>query len=272
MGNETDIVEAMKQVIGQYALVILLVIGAYFLGSYKTKVEYLEQGVGRAGAPSAPAPEEPVAQPPDMAKIEALFADKENMVFGDRDAKIKIVEFSDTSCPYCQVATGNNPELVAQMGAKFKPVSQGGSYVPPVPEIKKLVESGDAAFMWLYSQGRGNGELSTIALYCANEQGKFWQAHGLLMSNEGFTLVNERVKNDRAKSGEMAEFLKSVVDSTKLKACIDAKKDERRITSDPAIAQSFGYGATPTFFINETVVQGASSWNDSFKPIVDSLL
>lgn len=261
----------MKQAITQYLMVILLVVGAYFLGVYKTKTEYLEKGVTAGVTPgaqqAAPAP-----QPVDMAKVDALFADETNLVFGKRDAKLKFVEFSDTSCPFCHVAAGKNPSLSTQMNSRFTPVSAGGTYVPPVEEIKKLVDSGKAAMLWLYTPGHGNGELGTLALYCANEQGKFWEAHDKLMNSEGYTLVNEKVMNDRAKTGEVANFLKGVLDSNKLKSCMDSKKYEARVTGDPQIASSFGYGATPTFFINDKVVEGASSWTDGFKSTVDSLL
>lgn len=252
-------------------MVIMLILGAYALGVYKTKSEMLASGsanaVAQVGQQTPPAP-----QPIDMDKVEALFADKDNLVFGDRDAKIKFVEFSDTSCPFCHVAGGHNPTLAVEMNPRFKPVSEGGTYVPPVLEIKKLVDSGKAAFLWLYTPGHGNGELGTLALYCANEQGKFWQAHDLLMNNEGYALVNNTVQNDRTKAGQVATFLKSVVDEGKLKSCIESKKYEARVTGDPQIASSFGYGATPTFFINDKVVEGAASWSDSFVSIVEPLL
>ncbi len=263
---------SMKQAITQYLLVILLVVGSYFLGVYKTKTEMLEKGLTNVAAQPTVPGEAPVAKPLDMAKIEALFADEGNMVLGKRDAKIKFVEFSDTSCPFCHVAAGHNPSLSVQMNPRFATADEGGTYVPPVLEIKKLVDEGKAALAWFYTPGHGNGELGTLALYCANEQGKFWEAHDLLMNKDGYTLVNDKVKNDRTKTGEVASFLKGVLDSSKLKSCMDSKKYEARVSGDPQIASGFGYGATPTFFINDKVVEGASSWTDAFKGIVDPLL
>lgn len=263
----------MKQAITQYLMVIALVVGSYFLGVYKTRTEYLEKAantvaaVGQTGQEAAPAP-----QPVDMAKVDALFADNSNLVLGKRDAKIKFVEFSDTSCPFCHVAAGKNPELSKEINPRFVTAEDGGTYVPPVLEIKKLIDEGKAALAWFYTPGHGSGELGTLALYCANEQGKFWEAHDLLMNNEGYDLVNEKVRNDRAKLPEVVAFLKSAVDPAKLQACLDSKKYEDRVDSDPQIASGFGYGATPTFFINDKVVEGAASWDDSFAPIVEPLL
>lgn len=261
----------MKQAITQYVMVVLLIVGAYFLGVYKTKTEFLEKGVGTAQVAGETA-EQATPEPLDPAKVEALFAQEGNLIFGNKDAKLKFVEFSDTSCPYCHVASGDNPELAKQINARFVPVSAGGTYVPPVKEIKKLVDAGKAAFAWFYTPGHGNGELGTLALYCANEQGKFWEAHDLLMNNEGYALVNEKVLNDRKKVGEVATFLAQAVDSNKLKSCMESGKYEERVSNDPTIASGFGYGATPTFFINDKVVEGAASWDQGFKAIVEPLL
>lgn len=261
----------MKQAITQYLMVIALVVGSYFLGVYKTKTEFLEKSPNTvaqvAGAETAPAP-----KPVEIEKVNSLFEDNTNLILGNKDAKIKFVEFSDTSCPFCHVAAGVNPTLSKEMNPRFVAVADGGSYVPPVLEIRKLVEEGKAALAWFYTPGHGNGELGTLALYCANEQGKFWEAHDKLMSNDGYTLVNEKVKNDRTKFAELTAFLTGSVDTGKLKSCLDSKKYEGRVTGDPQIASAFGYGATPTFFVNDKVVEGAASWTDSFKPIVDPLL
>ncbi len=180
-------------------MVIALVVGAYFLGVFKTKSEMLASGAANTVAQVAGAEAQAVAKPVDMAQVEALFADKDNLVLGNRDSKLKFVEFSDTSCPFCHVAAGKNPELSVQMNPRFATADEGGTYVPPVLEIRKLVEEGKAALAWFYTPGHGNGELGTLALYCANEQGKFWEAHDKLMNNEGYALVNDKVKNDRTK-------------------------------------------------------------------------
>jgi len=260
----------MKETITQYIMVLALVVGAYFLGVYKTKTEFLESNPNTVAAVAGD--QAPVAQPVDMASVEALFADESNIVLGERDAKIKFVEFSDTSCPFCHVVAGKNPELSKEINPRFVAVADGGTYVPPVMEIKKLIEEGKAALAWFYTPGHGNGELGTLALYCAYEQGRFWEAHDLLMNNEGYDLVNEVVKNDRTKFGELTKFLGSSVDSSKMLSCLESKKYEARVSSDPQVASSFGYGATPTFFINDQVVEGAASWTDSFENVVKPLL
>ncbi len=228
---------------------------------------------------TAATPGTPVTQPDGQAaaqpvvtldQVKALFTGK-NLVFGNKNSKVLFVEFSDPSCPYCQIAAGKNPSLNKQAGNQFLMVQDGGTYLPPVLEIKKLVDAGKAGYVWLYANGHGNGELATKALYCANEKGKFWEVHDLLMSEAGYDLLNNNVKNDTAKIGVLAEFLKGAVNMTDLRTCLESGKYDSRLTGDMAIARQFGFQGTPSFFVNQTNFAGAVSFKE-MQSAVDSLL
>ncbi len=214
--------------------------------------------------PSQPATAAAQPQAPTtvtLDTIKALFNSK-NIVFGDKNSKNLLVEVADPSCPYCHVASGHNASLNKQMGSQFTLVSDGGSYIPPVPEMKKLVDSGKAAFVWIYTPGHGNGEMGTKALYCANEKGKFWEVHDKLMSSEGYDLLNTQVKNDKSKSQEVANFLSDVFNTADMKACLDSGKYDAKLTEDIATARSLGVNGTPGFYINTSNFAGAYSWKD----------
>ncbi len=260
----------MKQAIGQYLMIGCMVVGAFFLGMYKTKVEFLEKNANTVAQVQGQQAEATSPTTVDLEQVKAKF-DGKHITFGDKNAKLVITEVSDPSCPYCHIAGGKHPELNNQVGAQFKLSTEGGSYVAPVPEIKKLVDSGKASFLWVYAPGHGSGEVGTQALYCAHEQGKFWEAHDILMSKLGYDLLNETVKNDLTKSSQVTAVLKDVLDSKKLQSCLDSKKYAGQPADDTAFVQSLGFGATPTFFINDQVIEGASAW-DSFKGIVDPLI
>jgi protein-disulfide isomerase len=193
--------------------------------------------------------------------VKALFTDK-NLAFGDKNSKVLFVEFSDPSCPYCGIAAGKNPNLNKQAGAQFLMAKDGGTYVPPVPEIKKLVDAGKAAFVWLYANGHGNGEMGTKALYCAQEKKKFWEVHDLIMSEAGFKLLNDTVKNDTSKASVVADFLKSAVPASDMKACLESGRYDSRLVDDMAVAKQFGFSGTPSFFLNTTHFGGAYSFKD----------
>ncbi len=205
-----------------------------------------------------------------LATINDVF-NKSQIKFGDTSKKVIFIEASDPSCPYCQAATGQNPELNKQMGPQFTMAADGGSYVPPVPEMEKLVKNGKAAFVYLYFPGHGNGEMGAKALYCAADNNKFWEANDLLMSADGYNLLNNTVKNDKAKSGEIADFLKSVVDPATMKSCLDSGKYDSRLSEDTSLASSLGINGTPGFYVNATLYAGAYSYKE-MEPTVDALL
>lgn len=254
--------------------VIFLSIGiaslAFFCGTLYGKVKVLEKGSTANVAPVQPGTAQQAQQPAkpqiSIGAIKDLFA-KNVVKFGKGDKNLLMVMVSDPSCPYCHVAGGANTEIGAKMGPQFA----SGTYVAPVPEMKKLIDQGKADFIWLYTNGHGNGELASKALYCAFDQGKFWQAHDLLMSARGYTLVNEEVKNDTAKSQVMADFLTSAVNKNELKSCLDSGKYNTRLAEDSALATSLGVNGTPGFYLNTTNFSGAYSWND-MKSAADAAL
>ena len=242
-----------------------IVSGAILLGSIILALSIVMGGeFGKKTAVTAPedddvSPKQETEVTQDQVK--ALFTEK-NLTFGNKESKVLFVEFSDPSCPYCGIAAGKNPNLNKQAGAQFAMAKDGGSYIPPVPEMKKLVDSGKAAFVWLYANGHGNGEMGTKALYCAQEKKKFWEAHDLLMSEAGYKLLNETVKNDVSKAGTMADFLKAAVPANDMKTCLESGKYDNRIVDDMAVAKQFGFSGTPSFFVNTTHFGGAYSFKD----------
>lgn len=246
----------MKQAITQYLLVIMLVVGSYFLGVYKTKTEFLEKQPTQTAQVAGEQDEAPTTI--DLEKIKGKF-DGKHITFGDKNAKLIITEVSDPSCPYCHIATGLNPELNNQAG-QFKLVADGGTYVAPVPEIKKLVKEGRASYLFLYANGHGNGEVATQLLYCANEIGQYWEMHDALMTNKGYGLINDVVKNDVTQVEKLIALAGSKVDGAKLQVCINEKKYANQTGEDMAFVQSLGFGGTPTFFVNEKIVEGAQPW------------
>lgn len=90
----------------QLIVVVLLVVGAYMLGSLKTKVEFLEKGgtggvavQADAGGNAAAAPSAPTGplEAPNVPK-----PDKDDWVRGNRNATYALIEYSDLECPFCK--------------------------------------------------------------------------------------------------------------------------------------------------------------------------
>jgi len=257
-------------------LVVLLVGAAYYIGNLSAKIKLLEKGT----APTAQQPAGQQAPAVSLDTIKGLFK-KDLITFGDAKKKVLFVDVSDPSCPYCHIAAGKNPELSSASG-QFKMVSQGGTYVPPVPEMKKLVDAGKASFIFIYDPGHGNGELAAKALYCAHEKGKFWEAHDLLMSAKGYEIQNGTtpdgqpatgpvVKNDKTKSGDLADFLAPAIDASFLKSCFESGKYDARLGTDTQLASSLGVSGTPGFFVNTTRFAGAYSFKDMQSAVTAAL-
>lgn len=194
-------------------------------------------------------------------QIVALAKSQGALTFGNADSNVNFVEFGDPSCTFCHFASGKNPELNKQR-PQFTLVADGGTYVAPVVEFKKLVDEGKASYTFVYTNGAGNGRIAAQAMYCAHEQGKFWPVHDLLFSNAGYNLINGTVKNDKAQSGTMAEFLASAIDQNFMKGCLESGKYEARLTSDEQVALQFGVQGTPGYYVNTTNYAGAYSYKD----------
>ena len=231
-----------------YTLIGILVVAAFVIGSLYQKVKYLEgEGVtvkGTAQQENQPTVAQQQAQAEPIVSIEKVREafSKAIVKFGDAKSKLVFIEVADPSCPYCHIAVGKNKELNTD---RFALVEDGGTYVAPVEEMKKLVDSGKAAFAWLYTNGHGNGEMGTKALYCAFDAGKFWQVHDLLMTSEGYKLLNEKVLNDKAKSAELAQYFSSVFNANDMKECLDSGKYDDRLQQDSTIASGLGIQGTP---------------------------
>lgn len=253
-------------------IIVLIAIVAFLAGRYSSTVKVnitntadtKTQQVTPTTAAAKP------AQTVTIDQVKGLFKDG-NITFGDVNKKVLFVEVSDPSCPYCQVAAGKNPKLNAQVGDRFKLVSDGGTYVAPVPEIRKLVESGKAGFAWVYYPGHANGEMAMKALYCAFDEGKFWQVHDKLNTAEGYDLINNQVKNDKTKAGLLVNLLKSAMDADKLTACLNGGKYDSRPTEDSAVGKSLGVSGTPMFIVNTSIFAGAYSYKD-MESVVTNLL
>jgi protein-disulfide isomerase len=254
-----------KSNIIQIGILGVLIVIAFLLGALLEKKPIV--GVQKA-ADTTVGTTQPTAQPKiDISQIKGAF-NKAVIKFGDGNGKLVILEISDPSCPYCQIAGGKNKALNT---AQFKLVADGGTYLAPVPEIRKLVDQSKAAFALIYSPGHGAGEMGMKALYCAFEKGKFWEANDLIMSSAGYDLMNNTVKNDKTQSSKLATFLSSAVDATNMKSCLDSGRYDGQLATDAALAISIGVQGTPGFFINATNFAGAYSYQD-MEPVINAAL
>lgn len=246
---------------------VLLLIAFFAIGYLVARVQHLESAKTATTTTTQPAAQ--AAPKISLDKVKEVFKNSK-VKFGDTNKKLVVLEVADPSCPYCHVAGGKNPELNKQVGQQFVMTADGGTYVAPVPEIKKLVDDGKASFAYIYYPGHGNGEMGMKAMYCANEKGDFWAVSDLLMSAQGYTLLNDTVKNDPAQSQTIVDFLSGATDATALKSCIDSGKYDEQLKKDTAVATEIGVQGTPGFYLNDTLFSGAYSFKDMEQAVKDA--
>src|SRR5262249_14790107 len=92
-----------------------------------------------------------------------------------------------------------------------------------------------------------NAQLAAEAALAAHEQGKFWQMHDKLFTNQQAL--------DRAALERYAEELG--LDMNKFKSALDSGKFKARVQQDAAAASAVGVNGTPTFFVNGKQLVGA---------------
>lgn len=99
------------------------------------------------------------------------------------------------------------------------------------------------------------------AAMVAQEEGKFWEFHDLLFQNQSSLDTNGLVK--------LAE--QAGVSGSKVEKAISSSRYDALIQEDMADGQKSGVNATPTFFVNGRMLEGAQG-PDAFKAVIDPIL
>jgi protein-disulfide isomerase len=167
----------------------------------------------------------------------AQIADTDH-VLGNKDAKVKVFEFSDFQCPYC---------------ARFHSVMQ------------ELVKTYPNDVAWVFKnfpiESHPMGLPGAMAAECAGAQGKFFEmADKIFTGQTGLTAD---------KFNDFATELK--LDVAAFKTCVAEEKPKDKIIADYQLGISSGVQGTPTSFVNGEMVPGALPI-ESMKQMVEKLL
>jgi len=170
-------------------------------------------------------PVEPIARP---------NVDRNSM--GDANAPIQIEEFSDYQCPYCKnfftTTESSLEENFVKTGKIYFTYRSAGNWVSSnLGGVN--TESQDAA----------------AAAYCAADQGKFWDMHDALFSN------NRDVENQGSFSDKrLTAIAESVgLDITAYQSCYDKGKYKDQVKKDFDDATEANINGTPFFLMTYKV-------------------
>ncbi|MEK7465666.1 MAG: thioredoxin domain-containing protein [Patescibacteria group bacterium] len=157
-------------------------------------------------------------------------------IFGDPNAPVKIVEFSDLECPFCKQFHYTMKQVVEKYAGKVAWVYRHSPIDQLHPKARKEAEASE----------------------CAAELGgntKFWAYVDRLMeltpSNNGLDLaLLPKIATDVG------------LDSAKFNACLSSGKYAEKVASDLADAENSGGGGTPYSIViapngKKTVISGA---------------
>ncbi len=239
----------MKQNITQYLLVIMLVVGAYMVGVYKTKAEYLEgvvpgQVAEVAGEQAVPAQEEKtVLSDDEWARVQ----EGASFVMGEESAPVTIVEFSDYECPFCKRYNDETFNLIKS------------SYIE-TGMVRYMIRDLPLPF-------HPSAQLAAVAARCAGRDGKYLEMHDrLFLGQESWAgSADTSFETYASYAGELGlatdAFRTCLVDND----VIDA------VQADLTLAGEMGASGTPSFFINGTALVGAQPFS-AFEALIEANL
>ena len=174
----------------------------------------------------------------DAPRVQLALAGDEPAL-GPANAPVTLVEFSDFQCPFCQRVEPTLKRIREKYGDKVRIVWKDFPLVQIHPEAFKSAEAAN----------------------CAREQGKFWEYHERLFTNQQALQV-DALKNYAAGVG---------LNTATFNACLDSSKHEQRVRDSLAMGSRLGVSSTPAVFVNGRAVTGAQPM-EYFEAIIDDEL
>jgi len=175
-----------------------------------------------------------------------MITEVEGNTLGNPDAPVIIIVYSDFQCPYCErYWRETEPQIIAnyvETGQVYYIYRSLGAFIGP------------------------ESQRSAEAAYCAGDQGGFWEYHDLLFAHQAGE--NMGAFSDRNLIG----FANSLgLDMDQFTGCFNGGKYTSRVEQDRIDGQNSGVQGTPSFLINDTLVEGAQPYSN-IAPIIDSEL
>ncbi|HKI85694.1 MAG TPA: thioredoxin domain-containing protein [Thermoanaerobaculia bacterium] len=158
---------------------------------------------------------------------------------GPKDAPIRIIEFSDFQCPFCGRIEPEIEKVLKTYGNKVRLVYRQFPLTQIHPFAQKAAE----------------------ASLCAKAQGKFWEMHDAMFSNQS-ALGVDQLKATAKKLG---------LDSKKFDKCLDSGAMADAVAADEKAGQAAGVNGTPALFINGRFINGAVPYEQISKIIDEEL-
>ena len=166
---------------------------------------------------------------------------------GKSDAPVTVYEMADFQCPACRTFAAN---------------------VLPTLE-REFVATGKVRWVFInlpLTSIHANAMAAAEVAVCAGRQGKFWAIHDLLY----------RLQDDWAKLPEPRDALigfgvRAGADRAKLLACVNGGTARSEVELDAQRAARSGARATPSFYIEGGLLEGAPYSAEPMRRLLDSV-
>lgn len=167
-----------------------------------------------------------------------------HIVRGDPNATVNIVEYLDFECPFCKQAAGTIFKLLQNYKGQVKqeirhfPLDFHSRAIPTAKAFECVLQQGVKQAWWFHD-----------AIYARSSDEE--------LSDDG-------LKNMQRYTGANVDLYNK---------CVSTASDriDKTINTDVSAGKQLGITGTPTFLINEKIVNGAQPYQ-AFKEIIDSIL
>ena len=166
---------------------------------------------------------------------------------GARDAPVTVYEMADFQCPACRMFA-----------------------VTVLPTLdREYVQTGKVRWVFInlpLTSIHPNAVAAAEVAMCAARQGRFWPVHDELYNRQ----------DDWAKLAKPGDALVKIaqragVDRTKLLACLNDGSARKEVELDAQRASRSGARATPSFYIEGGLLEGAPYTADPMRHVLDSV-
>lgn len=169
---------------------------------------------------------------------------------GPDNAQNVVIEFSDFQCPICGMASG-----LPSWDSQYASTKGNGL----AGQIEQAAQQGKVKFIFVPMSFLGQGSIyATEAALCANEQGKFWEMHDAIYSNQ-VPPAQEGVQFTKQQLEIMAGAITGL-NQTEFSSCLESDSYSPSVQQINTAASNAGIKGTPTFIVNGKVL---SDWTSA---------
>lgn len=211
-----------------YVMGGLLVVAAFVMGMLFTEVRYLKKGgtgTPTAGAPTAQAPTDAGLGKPSQDTLKKVpKVTNDDIIRGDKNAKVTLIEYSDLECPFCQRFHPTTKQVLDEYKGKVRLVFRHYPLTQIHPNAQKLAEMSECLV-----EQKGMDAFWTMA-----------DDHFAQPFQAGGVLTNDKIADIGVKAGG---------DKNKLIACLESGKYTKKVNDSVAAGSAAGVAGTPATII-----------------------